>query len=199
MRQQVNLFKLAIVSKRVCKVRKVRHAETRLGRYVVDRIYDPICAFEPALRRFSLFPQADFRIDPRPRGEIQIMISGLTDLSGLPRPGSDLFQVFPSRFDLWCAHILHGSCSVPVEGREGCHVKLTNLEMSVPAHRISLKPSHSRRSRADAQRHCDRRQNQPRLVSSRTRHRTSCRLLTHLLKSIRAHHDPTPPQPTMTT
>lgn len=110
-------------------VEKVHHAETRLGRYVVDRIYDPICAFEPALRGFSLFPQADFRIDPIPGGGIQIMISGLTDLSGLPRPGSDLFQVFPSRFDLWSAYILHSCCSVPVEGREGCHIELTDSEV----------------------------------------------------------------------
>jgi hypothetical protein len=49
-------------------VEKVHHAETRLGRYVIYRIYDPICAIEPALRGFSLFPQADFRIDPRPGG-----------------------------------------------------------------------------------------------------------------------------------
>jgi hypothetical protein len=45
----------------------VHHAETRLGRYVIYRIYDPICAIEPALRGFSLFPQADFRIDPKPQ------------------------------------------------------------------------------------------------------------------------------------
>jgi len=110
-------------------VEKVHHAETRLGRYVVDRIYDPICAFEPALRGFSLFPQADFRIDPIPGGGIQIMTSGLTGLPGLPRPGSDLFQVFPSRFDLWSAHILHRGCSVPVEGREGRHIELLYSEL----------------------------------------------------------------------
>jgi hypothetical protein len=67
MRQQVNLFKLAIFSKRVCEVKKVHHAQTRLGRYVVYRVYDPICAIEPALRGFPLFPQADFRIDPKPQ------------------------------------------------------------------------------------------------------------------------------------
>ena len=106
-------------------MKREHHAETRLGRYVIYRVYDPICAFEPALRCFSLFPQADFRIDPRPRGGIQIITSGFTDLPGLPRPGSDLFQVFPSRFDLWSAYIFHGCCSVPVEGREGCHIELT--------------------------------------------------------------------------